>query len=267
MSRLIQSLPVKTAGTASRLGFSTTGSANWPAWDRFLTVDGAPAFHLGNICDTCAFFFERKDGAGRPLGVEALARTLEAGVPALAPALVDHLATAMPQGSYDALLLRADVQATMHGEPGDYFSGEQLETWGPYGSWDPKLEAATSYYRAGAHAVAPNTRLFEFVVPMFPVDALEPARIDHYRALIADGHEPTALAISVLDAKTGEKETHWCLAHYLLDGHHKIEAAARAGRPITLVSFLAHGKGVSSADQITEALAILGGRRARRLAR
>jgi hypothetical protein len=31
---------------------------------------------------------------------------------------------------------------------------------------------------------------------------------------------------------------HWVLTHFLLDGHHKIEAAASAGRPIRLLSFV-----------------------------
>ncbi|PVM93912.1 hypothetical protein [Caulobacter endophyticus] len=170
----------------------------------------------------------------------------------------------MPLGSYDALLLRSELEATIHGAPGDYFSGEQLEAWGPDGSWNPEVEASTAYYRAGVHAVAPDTRLFEFVMPMLQAQDLDPARIDHYCALIADGHEPTALAISVLDAKTAEEQAHWCLAHYLLDGHHKVEAAVRMGRPITLISFLAHEKGVSSSDQIAKARAVLGGRRPRR---
>jgi hypothetical protein len=31
---------------------------------------------------------------------------------------------------------------------------------------------------------------------------------------------------------------HWVLTHFLLDGHHKMEAAATAGRPIRLLSLL-----------------------------
>ncbi len=32
---------------------------------------------------------------------------------------------------------------------------------------------------------------------------------------------------------------HWALTHFLLDGHHKMEAAAREGRPLRLLSLLA----------------------------
>lgn len=265
MSSLVQSLPINAAGTTSRLGFSTTGDAHWPVWDRYLTVDGRPAHHLGNICNTCAFFFARQKDADRGLGVETLARMLEDGVAALDPDLARELASAMPAGAYDVLLLRAGLQATTHGGPGDYFTGEQMEAWGASGSWDPRFQAATTYYRAGEKLVAPDERLFEFVIPMVPAGDLDLARIDHYRALIDDGREPAALAISVLELRTAEEERHWCLAHYLLDGHHKVEAAARAGKPITLIAFLAHERGLSSLRQIAEAIAVLGGRRARTL--
>ncbi|NGM49913.1 hypothetical protein G5B46_09880 [Caulobacter sp. 602-2] len=261
MSSLIQSLSVDAAGNASRLDFSTTGGVNWPEWYRFLTIDGQPAYLIGNVCNTCTFFFERKEGAKGGLGVEALAETLEAGVSELAAGLTEQMAAAMPSGRYDALLLRVEPQATIHGGPGDYFTSEQLKAWGPCGAWNPKNEPAAPYYRAGVRPVASTEQLFEFIMPMFPPGDLAPSRIDHYRALIEDGQEPTALAISVLDVKYTDEETHWCLAHYLLDGHHKVEAAARNGRPITLVSFLAHEKGTSSSDQIAKALSILGGRR------
>ncbi|MFE7245925.1 hypothetical protein [Streptomyces sp. NPDC057580] len=42
---------------------------------------------------------------------------------------------------------------------------------------------------------------------------------------------------------------HWGLTHFLLDGHHKLEAAATAGRPVQLLSLLALSEGLAeSAD-------------------
>ncbi|MGW9594518.1 hypothetical protein ACWHLZ_29985 [Streptomyces chartreusis] len=42
---------------------------------------------------------------------------------------------------------------------------------------------------------------------------------------------------------------HWRLTHFLLDGHHKQEAAATVGRPMQLLSLLAVGEGLAeSAD-------------------
>ena len=61
------------------------------------------------------------------------------------------------------------------------------------------------------------------------------------------GHEagtPTAVAYSLLDlvAPAVDHGTdyymHWVLTHFLLDGHHKFEAAAASGRPVRLLSLL-----------------------------
>ena len=32
---------------------------------------------------------------------------------------------------------------------------------------------------------------------------------------------------------------HWALTHFLLDGHHKLEAAAETGRPLQLLALVA----------------------------
>ena len=50
---------------------------------------------------------------------------------------------------------------------------------------------------------------------------------------------------------------HWCLAHYLLDGHHKIAAAARRQQPVTLVAFVAVEQGISTEAEANAALTLL----------
>jgi hypothetical protein len=41
----------------SPLGFSTEGGGAWKEWDRFITFEGKKAYHIGNVCGTCPFFF------------------------------------------------------------------------------------------------------------------------------------------------------------------------------------------------------------------
>ncbi|MFF4421542.1 hypothetical protein ACFY04_12270 [Streptomyces sp. NPDC001549] len=54
------------------------------------------------------------------------------------------------------------------------------------------------------------------------------------------GTVPTAVAISTLDVCEPaigmpiDQYRHWGLTHFLLDGHHKLEAAATASRPLRL---------------------------------
>ncbi|WP_405715575.1 hypothetical protein [Streptomyces xanthophaeus] len=41
---------------------------------------------------------------------------------------------------------------------------------------------------------------------------------------------------------------HWGLTHFLLDSHHKLEAAATAGRPVGLLSLLTLGESLARAE-------------------
>jgi len=72
---------------------------------------------------------------------------------------------------------------------------------------------------------------------------------------------PTALAISLLDVKAPavwEKEpdvtAHWCLVHYLLDGHHKLFASTQENRQVGLLSFISVNNGISTVEQIKQSL-------------
>ena len=100
---------------------------------------------------------------------------------------------------------------------------------------------------------------------MIPPNWLDADRVQEYKE---SASLPTAVAISVLDVKQpanftedqkrqGYDHAHWCLAHYLLDGHHKTFASSQVGHPLSLLSFLAIDKGISSPGQADRLEAIL----------
>jgi hypothetical protein len=100
---------------------------------------------------------------------------------------------------------------------------------------------------------------------MIPFDLLDQDRVKQY---LESKSPVTAVAISVLDVKQpvcysdeqlqqGYDYAHWCLAHYLLDGHHKTFAASQAGRPLSLLSLLAVDQGISMPEQVDQLEAIL----------
>jgi len=115
------------------------------------------------------------------------------------------------------------------------------------------------YYRAGEQDLGNGARKFEFLVPMFPDRWLDWNSVRRYKDLLASGTLPTAVALSVLDVK-GPAEAynqvveHWCLAHYLLDGHHKVFAAAESGHSVQLLAFVSCSKGISSREQVARIL-------------
>ena len=72
-----------------------------------------------------------------------------------------------------------------------------------------------------------------------------------------DDQNPTMLTLSILDIKEpavveGKMKIteHWCLAHYLIDGHHKAYAAFLEKKPLAMISFLAIDQGASTESDV-----------------
>jgi len=266
VSQLIGLVRRHVADNKSPIGFETSGTTAWPVWYRYLTVDGKRAYELGNICNTCAFYFERMEGANRDAAIKELADALAKGVTCLDETLLTDIDQMMPSGDYMTLLLNLTPRAVTLGGESDYFVSERQANWGLDGFWGLPHHPRVPYYRTGVRSISGmsgvrnidgRARLFEFIVPMYPRNWLDQRRLAAYEADLGKGALPTAIGISLLDVKSpavksGNQETedHWCLAHYLLDGHHKVESASLTGRPISMISFLAIKQGVANAHQI-----------------
>jgi len=187
---------------------------------------------------------------------------LKAGVYQLSDAVVEKIIDGLPEGDYLAILLEADLQATRPGAINDFFAREQIELYGVDTFWDLPHDPRTPYYLASKAPIGERAKLFHFVVPMFPERWLKQSVITEYMNETADQVHPTAVAISVLDVKgpsdwNGEKDVveHWTFTHFLIDGHHKVAAAMRAGRPARLLSLTAITAGISTPEQIRHAIA------------
>ena len=94
---------------------------------------------------------------------------------------------------------------------------------------------------------------------MVPPNWLNTETVQTHRAALAEGSSATAVALSVLDVNQPANwegnppvNEHWCLAHYLLDGHHKLFAAAEAGLPVRLLAFVAHDHGLAEDRDIAK---------------
>lgn len=74
-----------------------------------------------------------------------------------------------------------------------------------------------------------------------------------------------ALALGVLDVRGPEDlsedvpyQQHWCLAGYLLDGHHRVQAAAELGVGIDVLLFLSRQASIASEEEIAAAIDAIG---------
>jgi hypothetical protein len=170
----------------------------------------------------------------------------------------------LPGGNYRVSLLEVTPTLVTPGTEEDYFANEQVELWDKDAFWDLPHHPKTEYYRTPSASLGEGKRFFEFVVPMFPKRWLSEKTLAAYANRLDAGEKPTALALSVLDVRgpttreEGPEVTeHWCLAHYLLDGHHKTYAASLARRPITLLSFLATAESIATEENVDKILEVL----------
>lgn len=257
---------VEVTKSASRIRFERKGPSMNPSFDRYLLIDEERAFHVGNVCDTCAFLFERLGGATTRVSAAEIGDALRRGIASLQDEAVGHAGAAMPAGIYETLLLDLEPELVRPGDPEDYFAHEQVDLWGLDPFWDLPHHPRTEYYRSRSIRLGAGRQLFEFVIPIIPSSWLDAGTVGRYIDRGGCGDHPTALAISHLDVKQpahwkGDPEIteHWCLAHYLLDGHHKTLAASRSGRPLRLLSFLATGESIATSEEIAELLGRLAG--------
>ncbi|MFG2284762.1 hypothetical protein ACGFOU_01560 [Streptomyces sp. NPDC048595] len=243
-------------GTEARLRFETeTRQSGSGPGRRLLVLDGKPAFQLSPWCGTCQFLFQRLEGANQTLSLEEMQERLAGRLSALDDGVLDAFGSLLPEGDYLPLLLRVEPRLVTPGQEGDYFSDEQVAAWGVDAFWGLPEHPRTPYYRTFETVVDDDAHFYEFVVPMVPPSWNAPERVAEYAERMGRGSVPTAVAVSTLDLcrpaldlRSTDYHGHWGLTHFLLDGHHKLQAAASAGRPVQLLSLLAVGESLAAPD-------------------
>lgn len=157
----------------------------------------------------------------------------------------------LPAGVYDVVDTVSTLTAVRHTGvcvncPSDYYSGLHV----PADAWGVEVREAGTDGRLGYGRDVPQptpTVLYRAtlgelgLVLLSLTSATDPARIDHYAARLAAGARPTALAF-------GSYANERCAVAVVLDGHHKLAAAAATGRPVGLLVFLSSRLLVSYAD-------------------
>lgn len=213
---------------------------------RLLWLDGDPAFELTFWCGTCPVTFERLVGANRRLSVPELEQRLTTGLDAPDDDVLATVGGLLPEGIYLPLLLSVRPRLVTPVGEGDYFADEQVATWGIDSFRGLPENPRTPYYRTFETSVDDDAHLYEFVVPMVPPSWNDRARVAGYEQLLADSSRPTAVAVSILDVtkpadadESADYYEHRALTHFLIDGHHKMEAAAATGREVRLLALVA----------------------------
>ncbi len=233
-------------------------AARRSAGRRLLSLHDKPAFELSYWCGTCQFLFRRLEGATSTLSLPAVERRLAAGLADFDDIVIDAFAQLLPEGDYLPLLMDVTPQLTTPMSGGDYFADEQVATWGLSSFWGLPEYPATPYYRTFQTPVDQDAHLFEFVVPMVPPTWNDQATVAAHIQRLRHSPAPTAVAVATLDVcqpATDDASTdyyeHWGLTHFLLDGHHKMHAAAQTGSLVQLLSLVALEPSLATPEQVT----------------
>lgn len=239
-----------------RFGEGPKPSGAW-AGQRLLWLDGRAAFELSLWCGTCPFLFKRLDGANDTVSLAALEERLADGVTAIEADVVERFAQLLAPGSYIAMLLQIEPRLVWPAAAGDYFSEDQVQTWGIDAFWGLPEYPHTPCYRTFETRVDREAHMFEFVIPMVPPTWNDRARVARHAERLQTSSRPTAVAVTTLDVcapavddQASDWFWHWGLTHFLLDGHHKLEAAAAAGVPLQRLSLLTVDASLAEPEQV-----------------
>src|SRR5690606_32183098 len=196
MTRILHKDSLEIKNSRSIVSFDTKGDGPWEKWYRFISIDGKPAYEIGNICGTCSFYFERLEGANQSVHPADLIDQLNEGISILDRKTIETAAEIIPNGKYKVLLLTVHPKKTELGKDKDYFANEETKLWGTEGfsgmPHNPKIE----YYRGTDQPIKQDEKVFEFIIPVFPQTRLQPDRVDFYKQQIEKGKTPTAVCLS-----------------------------------------------------------------------
>jgi hypothetical protein len=143
---------ITITNSSSIIGFEKSGGGSWLVWDRYLTIENQRAYHIGNICETCAFFFERLEGAYRSISAAAIAERLNTGTDITEVAFTSILSQILPTGVYYVHFPTVIPRLVVPGDSDDYFVKEQVVLWGIDPSYDLPHHPHVTYYRGHSQA-------------------------------------------------------------------------------------------------------------------
>jgi hypothetical protein len=250
------------SGARLRFGEELKQPGAW-AGRRLMWLDDKAAFELSFWCGTCQFLFKRLEGSNSTMSLAEVAEQLTSGIETVDNDIVARFASLLPAGGYLPMLLHLRPRLVYPSGPGDYFAEEQVATWGVDSFWGLPGYPQTPYYRAHEATIDDGAHFFEFVVPMVPPSWNDSTRVEERRRRLASSSRPTAVAVSVLDVcqpanKSGpDYFAHWALTHFVLDGHHKLQAAAETGKPMQLLSLASVDASLAVIDQFARLPEIL----------
>lgn len=185
--------------------------------------------------------------------VKEITDALATGLTRLDRETVTPISDLLPPAYYLASLSTLRPQRVEPGSPQDYLTNE-VHTF-----WRQGSAASSSYYRTpgwrepavitfpDGHQIQGEDVGVNVLLPTQPLEGLNPKRVRHYGQRMEAGGHPTIVSLQVLEHRDTNSQSGAAVAlaslslsvHHVLDGHHKLQAAALTGLPLTVLAFTA----------------------------
>ncbi|GGS24108.1 hypothetical protein [Deinococcus knuensis] len=231
-----------------------------------LRVHGEVAALIGMGSATLPALFHALPLTRRPAlaAVDDLQDALSDGLRSLDGATVTRLASLLPPGSYVASLVTTRPSVVVPGGPLDYMTHERERYWPgdrQQGSWPgadvPKAPPALSYRAPGWREPGVITYLggrqvpgdeagVSVLLPTQETASLDARWVAFYREQFRAGVRPTAVCLQVIEERDSNSQVEGTLlsnltlaVNVIVDGHHKMQAAALEGAALTVLTFTA----------------------------
>lgn len=242
MIRILDQKEVIVTNSKAVISFSAPQEEG-KSFDRTITINGELLVQNGVHCDTCLWLFERlpNDPKVTSLAGQQLAEQLGQGVTHLTSETIELSQQLIPNGDYYVLLSKINpfLRIPIYSKREPYFTEDFFEE--PYYLIQSKLKPwknePTTFYG-----------FKHFVVPLQKIDTLDKERVEYWKQQLNKGVEPTVLTVGLWDHKYFPFTTQYTdeidiydndmLSEYILDGHHKLYAAALESKPLTLLSYI-----------------------------
>lgn len=205
-----------------------------------------PLHRIGYECDTCGDLFSLIEPIETPLAPEEISRRLASPMDEVSADLLESMTPLLPAGTYHVGLLNMMPRLCEEQRAGtseqnmkDYwFLGRSLaiESVVPCirieisGSGDPPIEETSA------------TELLtedEVILPYRKYESIDWKQVHQYVSFRYKRFPPTAIVLSIAEGgRPGGRDYSFLrLTHFLIDGHHKMMAAAKFCQPMQILSF------------------------------
>lgn len=233
------------------------GKADSSSWFHSVLVAGKRVFEYGCPCGTCGIVFRKVGLPENQVCDEEAFRLLGSLDTLPSDNELRKLARVLEPGQYYSVVVEGKVRRIEPGTPDDYFATDVVRLFGydspdskdPKGPWTPYYRFGTDsgLLRSGRTTSPHNALVTSVIMPLHDPLQLDRKRVEYWLGQQDAGIPLTAFGVAVIDNQAPadepedinyEYEEQFLFTICLLDGHHRLQAAAESGMTVRILTLL-----------------------------